>query len=95
MRDWRISSKSSSSDHRQVRFSLEHGEEIKWSRNSKHTNWVSYRTDLESILKKAPSSFHTIDNLELAMQFVNDIIKTVFEVNCEAEVHFIQGLLME
>jgi len=43
---------------------------------------MSYRTDLESTLKKAPSNFHTIDDLELAAQFVSDAIKTAFEINC-------------
>jgi len=82
VRDWRVSNELSGSDHRQAFFSLVHEEEIRWGRNPKHTNWMSYRTDLESILKKAPSSFHTIENLEMAAQFVSDAIKTAYESNC-------------
>jgi len=43
---------------------------------------MSYRTDLKSILKKAPSSFHTINNLEMVAQFVSDAIKIAYEINC-------------
>jgi len=82
VRNWRVSNEPSGSDHRQVRFNLEHEEEIKWGRNPKHTNWTGYRLDLESLLKKAPTSFHTTDNLEVAAQFVSDAIKTAYENNC-------------
>jgi len=94
--DWRVSNEPSGSDHRQVRFSLVYEEEIRWDRNPKHTNWMSYRADLESILKKTPSSFHTIENLEMVAQFVSDAIKTAYESNCtEKPKYSVQNLLME
>jgi len=80
--DWRVSSEPSGSDHRQVHFNLEHTEEAIWGRNPRHTNWMSYRSDLEAILKKAPSRFHTAENLEVAAKYVTDAIRTAFEANC-------------
>jgi len=82
VRDWRVSSEPSGSDHRQVHFNLEHTEEAIWGRNPRHTNWMSYRSDLEAILKKAPSRFHTAENLEVAAKYVTDAIRTAFEANC-------------
>jgi len=54
----------------------------KRSRNSRYTNWEGYKADLETILKKAPSRFHTLNNLEVAVQFTSDAIIVAFEANC-------------
>ncbi|XP_032688014.1 uncharacterized protein LOC116852107 [Odontomachus brunneus] len=59
VRDWRVSNEPSGSNHRQLRFALEHREKGKWGRNPRNTNWTSYRKDLGTILKKAPSRFNT------------------------------------
>ena len=40
VRDWRVSSELSGSDHRQIRFTLDQIQtEKKWSRNPRLTNW--------------------------------------------------------
>jgi len=54
--------------------------EEKWGRNP-NTKWEGYRADLETILKKTPSRFHTLDNLKMA-QFTNDAAKVAFKANC-------------
>jgi len=69
--DWRVSEELSSMDHKQIHFALKHVKD-KWGHNSRYMNWEGYRADLEIILKKAPSRFHTLDNLEMAAQFTSD-----------------------
>ncbi|XP_032685834.1 uncharacterized protein LOC116850996 [Odontomachus brunneus] len=66
----------------QLRFALEHKEKGKWGRNPRSTNWTSYRKDLGTILKKAPSRFNTKQDLEAASQFVSDAILEAYEANC-------------
>ncbi|XP_032689122.1 uncharacterized protein LOC116852664 [Odontomachus brunneus] len=82
VRDWRVSNEPSGSDHRQLRFALEHREKGNWGRNPRNTNWTSYRKDLGTILKKAPSRFNTKQDLEVASQFVSDAIIEAYEANC-------------
>jgi len=54
-------------DHKQIHFVLKHVVKEKWSYNPlllRYINWKDYRrANLEVILKKAPSRFHTLDNL--------------------------------
>jgi len=40
------------------------------------------RADLEAILKKAPSRFHTLDNLEVVAQYTSDAIIVAYKANC-------------
>jgi hypothetical protein len=41
---------------------------------------------LESQLKKAPNRFYSKEDLEMASQFVSDIIKDSFEMNCPVKL---------
>ncbi|XP_032685218.1 uncharacterized protein LOC116850721 [Odontomachus brunneus] len=82
VKDWRVSNEPSGSDYRQLRFALEHREKRNWGRNPRGTNWTSYRKDLGTILKKAPSRFNTKQDLEVASQFVSDAIIEAYEANC-------------
>jgi hypothetical protein len=67
VRDWRIASEPSGSDHRQIRFTLDQIQiEKKWDRNPRQTNWAGYKADLESQLKKAPNRFYSKEDLEIA-----------------------------
>jgi hypothetical protein len=53
VRDWRVSSEPSGSDHKQIRFTLDQIQtENKRGRNPRQTNWTGYKADLESQLKK-------------------------------------------
>ena len=87
VRDWRVSSEPSGSDHRQIRFTLDQIQiEKKWGRNPRQTTWTGYKADLESQLKKAPNRFYSKEDLEMASQFVSDAIKDSFEMNCPVKL---------
>jgi hypothetical protein len=87
VRDWRVSSEPSGSDHRQIRFTLDQIQiEKKWGRNPRQTNWTGYKADFESQLKKAPNRFYSKKDLEMASQFVSDAIKDSFEMNCPVKL---------
>jgi hypothetical protein len=87
VRDWRVSSEPSRSDHRQIHFTVDQNQiEKKWSRNPRLTNWTGYKADLESHLKKAPNRFYSKEDLEMASQFMSDAIKDSFEMNCPARL---------
>ena len=62
------------SDHRQIRFAFKYMENLEWDCNPKTINWKGYRTDLEAILKNAPTRFHSRENLEFAAQYINNAI---------------------
>jgi hypothetical protein len=87
VRDWRVSSEPSGSDHRQIRSTLDQIQiEKKWGRNPRQTNWTGHKADLESQLKKAPNIFYSKEDLEMASQFVSDAIKDSFEMNCPVKL---------
>jgi hypothetical protein len=70
VRDWRVCSEPSGSDHRQIRFTLDQIQiEKRWGHNPRQRNWVGYKADLESQLKKAPTRFYSKEDLEMASQF--------------------------
>jgi hypothetical protein len=87
VRDWRVASEPSGSDHRHIRYTLDQIQtEKKWGRNPRQTNWVGYIADLESQLKKAPTRFYSKEDLEMASQLVSDAIKDSFEMNCPVKL---------
>jgi len=63
--DWRVSSKLSGSDHKQIHFALKHVVEEKWDRNPRHIHIgrMDLEEALDAILKKAPFRFCILDNL--------------------------------
>jgi hypothetical protein len=67
VRDWRVSSKPSGSDHKQLRSTMDQIQiEKKWGCNHRLTNWTGYRAALESQLKKASNRFYSKEDLEMA-----------------------------
>ena len=66
VRDWRVLDEPSGSDHSRIQFSLRHIVKEKWIRNPRKTDWEGYRKDLKAMLTKAPTRFHTYDNLDTA-----------------------------
>ena len=87
VRDWRVSSEPSGSDHRQIRFTLDQIQiEKMWGCNPRLTNWMGYKADLENQLKKAPNEFYSKEDLKMASQFVSDAIKDSFEINCPVKL---------
>ncbi|XP_043475031.1 uncharacterized protein LOC122506781 [Leptopilina heterotoma] len=83
VRDWRVSDEDSLSDHRLVTFRLESKDrEHEWGRNSRSTDWASYREDLKASMACFPTSYRTRKELRLAAEYLRDSIICPFERNC-------------
>jgi hypothetical protein len=80
MRDWRVSSEPSRSDHRQICYDLDQIQvEKKWGCNPRLTNWTGYRADVECQLKKALNRFYSKEDLEVVSQVKSDAVKDPLE----------------
>jgi hypothetical protein len=87
VRDWRVASEPSGSDHKQICYTLDQIQiEKKCGHNPRQTNWAGYKADLESQLKKTPTRFYSKEVLEMASQLVSDAIKDSFEMNCPVKL---------
>ena len=75
VRDWRVFSEPSGSDHRHLK-AIQLKEKL--GHNSRQTDWMGYRPDLQSQLCKAPSRFHTKENLEVASQYISHAISNSY-----------------
>jgi hypothetical protein len=83
VRDWRVSSEPSGSDHTQIPcLGPDTNRKKKWGHNPILTNWIGYRAELECQLKKALNRFNSKIGPEMASQFTSDAIKGSFEMNC-------------
>jgi hypothetical protein len=86
VRDWRVASEPSGSDHREIRYTLDQIQTgKKWGRNPRQKNLVGYKADLES-QKKAPTRFYSKEDLEMATQLVSYAIKDSIELNCPVKL---------
>jgi hypothetical protein len=87
VRDWKVSSEPFVSDHRQIHYALDQIQiEKKWNCNPRYTNWMGYRADLDSQLKKASNRFYSKEDLEMVSQFISDAIKDSFVMNCSIKL---------
>jgi len=56
-------------------------------------NRMSYKAYFKTILNKVLSRFHILDNLEVVVQFINDVIIVTFKANCSIEIEHFKSLL--
>ncbi|XP_043479878.1 uncharacterized protein LOC122509713 [Leptopilina heterotoma] len=77
VRDWRVSDEDSLSDHRLITFRLESKDrEQEWGRNPRSTDWASYSEDLKASMACFPTSYGTMEELELAAEYLRDSVRS-------------------
>lgn len=82
--DWRVSDAITASDHQLILFSIKGLIPVKAeSRNPRFTNWCSYKKDLKKFLDAVPGKFNSVDDLEVAVDYVQQAILTSYHQNCK------------
>jgi hypothetical protein len=85
--NWRVSDQISLSDHRYIVFQVGDLEVTRLTyRNPKGTNWESYREDLKVNLGVVPRVVHSVQNVELAVDLLQQAILSSYHQNCPARV---------
>jgi hypothetical protein len=85
--DWHVSDEASLSDHRYTQFQVSDIEISKITyRNPRRTNWESYREDLKVNLGAVPRVVHSVRDVELAVDLVQQAILSSYHKNCPARM---------
>ena len=87
IKDWHVTEEVSCSDHRSIRFTvmgINHSAEI--FRNSRRTNWESFRTDLSGCLRVMPDKINNFTDVEIAAKQFQDAIVLAYNENCPLTV---------
>lgn len=83
IRDWHVLEEDSLSDHRYIEFGLEgRGKEPVYSRNPRHTDWEKYGELLSQRLRDFPSQYGTPEQVDLAVEFLEEAITQSFQESC-------------
>jgi hypothetical protein len=85
--NWHISDEISLSDHRYIEFQVGDLEVTRLTyRNPKGTNWESYQEDLKVNLGMVPRVIHSVRDVELAVDWLQQAIRSSYHQNCPARV---------
>jgi hypothetical protein len=85
--NWHVSDESSLSDDRYILFQVGDVEISRITyRNSKRTDWETYREDLKINLGVVPRVVHLVQDVDLAVYLVQQAILSSYHQNCPARV---------
>jgi len=80
---WEVSREPSLSDHKHILFTLRGSTPALLIRNTRGTNWGSFREDLRDKLERGPKlSMDDEAGLGLAVQWIQQALVTAYEENC-------------
>lgn len=83
IKNWRVTGETSLSDHRHIQFQVDlSNPRPKPYRDPKKTNWDSYRVDLETRLKGYSCRPKTAEELEVAVDWIQQSILLAYHKNC-------------
>jgi hypothetical protein len=90
--NWHVSDEISLSDHRYIVFQVGDLEVTGLTyRNPKRTNWESYQEDLKVNLGLVPRVIHSVRDVELAVDMLQQAILSSYHQNCPAKVALFLG----
>jgi hypothetical protein len=85
--NWHVSDEISLSDHRYIVFQVGDLEVIRLTyRNPKTTNWESYREDIKLNLGVVPRVIHSVRDVELAVDMLQQANLSSYHQTCPAKV---------
>jgi hypothetical protein len=85
--NWHVSDEISLSDHRYTVFQVGELEVTRFTyRNPKRTNWESYREDLKANLGVVPRVIHSVRDVEVAVDMLQQAILSSYHQNCPSRV---------
>jgi hypothetical protein len=85
--NWHVSDEISMSDHRYIVFQVGDLEVTRITyRNPKRTNWESYQEDLKVNLGFVPRVIHSVRDVELAVDMLQQATLSSYHQNCPARV---------
>jgi hypothetical protein len=80
---WEVTSEPSMSDHRHILLTLRGSAPVRLIRNTRGTNWGSFREDLRDMLIRGPMiNIGNEAGLGLAINLVQHALITAYEDNC-------------
>ena len=80
---WEVSSEPSLSDHRHILFTIRGSIPVCLIRNSRGTNWDSFKADLRDRLERGPEmNMKNEDGLGLAIHWVQQALISAYEDIC-------------
>jgi hypothetical protein len=87
IKDWHVTEEVSCSDDRYIRFTvMVIDQTVKTYRNSRRTDWESYKTDLSAGMRGVTDKINYFIDLEIAADQLQEAISVAYDENCPLTV---------